>query len=69
MTARVLARLLWEELEYDSWGDVAPWWIRRVAETEHEDLDEANHDNVEAMRAVLERVAERITSILQDTRP
>lgn len=60
ITARQLAAVLAAELALDGWGDVDPWWIHRVAETNVEDPDDDHAEQVEALREVFERAADRI---------
>lgn len=61
MTARQLAAALSAELARDGWGDVALHLITRVADTEHEDPEDDGFADVEALRAVLTRVARTLS--------
>lgn len=60
LTARDIAWALSQCLEADSWGDVDPWWIKRVAEAPLEDPEDDHYEQVEALRKVFERAAEML---------
>lgn len=60
MTARQLAALLSAELEADGWGDVDPWWIKGVAESDVSDPDDDHSEQIEALRKVFERAAAKL---------
>ena len=62
ITAQYLAQLLAEELARDEWGDVDPFLIECVAASTDGDPEDAHSDDTKAMRAVLERVADRLNT-------
>ena len=58
-TAQRLAEILGEEFERDAWGDVDPYLFRVLAEGHELDGEEMKRD-VEGLKDVLERVADRL---------
>lgn len=67
MTKEDLARILHEEFERDSWGDLSPELFRHVSEeTDPDDLDDDDQRDVEAIAELLERVVERIQICVLD---
>jgi uncharacterized protein YgfB (UPF0149 family) len=58
VTAQSLARLLDEELERDSWGDVEPFLLKMVANGI--DADDDNAEDARALEEVLERIVARL---------
>lgn len=69
ITARELAALLSMELERDNWGDIDPYWIERVGAVSLEDIESDHYNDVEALRKVFERVAERVNQLGRSPRP
>lgn len=68
--ARLLARLLHEEFDKESWGDIDPVWVGMVADglDEPEDPDDCDPDAVEEARS-LKKVLDRVVSRLDELRP
>lgn len=58
LTTRELARVLALSLDIDQWGDVDPFWIRGVAETDRADSDDDHAEQIEALRVVFQRVVD-----------
>lgn len=59
MTTEELARVLYEELERDQWGDIDPYWLKMIA-TGADSEDEDDASDVASLRAVLDRVVARL---------
>ncbi len=57
ITGQKLAKMLAVFLNEDNWGDIDPYWIERVGEVEHEDLESQHFNEVEALRKIFERLA------------
>ncbi len=57
ITGQKLAKMLSIFLNEDNWGDIDPYWIERVGEVEHEDLEASCYNEVEALRKVFKRLA------------
>lgn len=61
LTVKDLARLMAEELNRDHWGDVDPYLFEHIAEGRLEEEEEdANDEDAEALKQVLERVISRL---------
>jgi hypothetical protein len=65
MTAQELAKLLFEELHADGWGDINPDALYYVANPEIGVVDRVTDDedmlrDIEGLRKVLERVVARL---------
>ena len=58
LTAERLARLLYEELEADDWGDIEPHWFKLFADGDEDDDDFS--EEAEALGEVLTRIVDRI---------
>jgi len=58
LTAKKLAKFLYEELDRDDWGDIDPLWIQAVSEGI--DPDDSDYEEEKALSEVLERVVLRI---------
>lgn len=67
--ARLLARLLHEEFDKESWGDIDPYWVEMVANglDEPEDPDDCDPDAVEEAKN-LKKVLDRVVSRLDELR-
>lgn len=59
ITAKQLARIMFEELEREDWGDIDPYWFKWVAEPQD---GEPDYIEVGELAAVLERVVSRLNA-------
>lgn len=55
-TPRELARVLGSVLAEGDWGDIDPYWIECVGAVDVEDPESSHYNEVEALRAVFNRV-------------
>ena len=65
LTASLLAKILYEELDRDDWGDIDPHWIKEAQRNDidtSDDPDDPEHRDIGGMKKVLERVVERINN-------
>lgn len=56
MEAKTLAKIIYEELERDHWGDIDPYWFANIAEYDQSELDPDSLSLLE----VLERVVTKL---------
>jgi len=66
LTAKKLARILYEEFERDTWGDIDPQLfelvVNGIPDDPDDDIDEDLEQDVERLEEVLVRVIQRLTA-------
>lgn len=65
ITAAELGRILYEEFERDSWGDIDPYYLKNPPKRDdHPDFDPENDGGeMGGLYEVLERAADRINNL------
>ena len=54
------AKVLYEELDRDSWGDIDSYWIKGLDDFPDPNDPDDNDENVEALREVFQRIFLRL---------